>query len=1298
MAFSNHDIVFDSPTNNFATLNANNKPTIATLSNGNLNFTGGTSNNGNTTATLEVSSGKYYCEMVPTTSYTAIGVTASSTLIRTNYSNNGGLLNTISTYQFQYDGNVVNSSGVVTTFVSYTTSDIIGVLLDMDNRQVSWYKNGTIIGTISGLLDLNHTFFAADSTGSASGSSILNFGQDPTFDGNKVPTKVYTDANGIGRFFHEPPTGALALCTANLAAATTAPTEYIVDETNQHLLTYNGNVTQSKFTPYATDGYSAWFTSDIASSQLRVPTDTNLEFGTDDFTVEFWMYHHGGGDYETIISYPQWRGNDNADGTAWQIRLEPGNNLATDYGNGSAWIYNGSHTDLVIKSGYWNHVVLQRNGGDIKLYLNGIASSSIYTIGSGSIQSSSSFNTNFLCIGGYEQTEQDLGANLADIRIVKGSAVYTEDGNGNITPPSEPLTNITNTQFLLSTSSNRFVDSSSNDYTITTNGSPEISDWSPYTPEAVRTGYEYRNPDEHGGGSFYFDGTNNLKTIDSTDWNPEAQDFTVEGWYYLTETGNFYFMWGTGGSDGNEDIALRVNTNNTILAYLRDPAGTSIGLSSTNTVSKNSWNHIALERYNDVIKIYLNGVAETNTFDATSWSGYNSETGMTIGAFGDYSSGYWKGYIADLRFVKGSAVYQGNFTPPTAKLSTVTNTKFLLQPYKSKITKDILNYASDETGKALTYVGNASVVNTSPYKDGVLGGFNFYNSSSSHDYLKLSSSNDWTPGANSPFTIEFWYKTSVSIGTNNPIMTTAGWSSNFLNRWQIQTNSDKIAFWRSDGNGNLFVGATVLATNKWYHVAVVQDSSSVWKMYLNGIQDATGTDSGFTTDSYLEIGANSTLTGGNGVKGQISDIRIVKGQALYTADFTPPAYPLSSAYYTTNGQDPSDSNSTRTAISGDVSLLAQPGRFIENTAEADNTDNFKTVLYTGNGGTQSITSVGFQPDFVWSKSMSHGDSHALIDAVRGGDKSLYSNAIVAENTYAADTATITFGSDGFSFTEGGLINNRPGGNFVAWCWKAGGAPSGGFTGTEAMVDGSQTTCSALATSAGASITPTAMSVNTKAGFSIVKYTGTGSTGGTVPHGLNKKPDMVIVKNLNDGTKSWNITSFITTPSTDLTTNTFNIGSKTGGVLALNTDVGAAAYTIDGQTSGNGENHIAYCWHSVEGYSKFGSYTGNGSADGPFVYCGFRPAFLIIKNSNLSGSHWLLYDNQRSNYNVVNKILFPASSAEENGEGTAGMDDVDFLSNGFKIRGNPAGTWQNGTNDKLIFMAFAEQPFIYSNAR
>jgi len=467
---------------------------------------------------------------------------------------------------------------------------------------------------------------------------------------------------------------------------------------------------------------------------------------------------------------------------------------------------------------------------------------------------------------------------------------------------------------------------------------------------------------------------------------------------------------------------------------------------------------------------------------------------------------------------------------------------------------------------------------------------------------------------------------------------------------------------------------------------------------LNGIQDATGTDSGFTTDSYLEIGANSTLTGGNGVKGQISDIRIVKGQALYTADFTPPAYPLSSAYYTTNGQDPSDSNSTRTAISGDVSLLAQPGRFIENTAEADNTDNFKTVLYTGNGGTQSITSVGFQPDFVWSKSMSHGDSHALIDAVRGGDKSLYSNAIVAENTYAADTATITFGSDGFSFTEGGLINNRPGGNFVAWCWKAGGAPSGGFTGTEAMVDGSQTTCSALATSAGASITPTAMSVNTKAGFSIVKYTGTGSTGGTVPHGLNKKPDMVIVKNLNDGTKSWNITSFITTPSTDLTTNTFNIGSKTGGVLALNTDVGAAAYTIDGQTSGNGENHIAYCWHSVEGYSKFGSYTGNGSADGPFVYCGFRPAFLIIKNSNLSGSHWLLYDNQRSNYNVVNKILFPASSAEENGEGTAGMDDVDFLSNGFKIRGNPAGTWQNGTNDKLIFMAFAEQPFIYSNAR
>jgi hypothetical protein len=223
-----------------------------------------------------------------------------------------------------------------------------------------------------------------------------------------------------------------------------------------------------------------------------------------------------------------------------------------------------------------------------------------------------------------------------------------------------------------------------------------------------------------------------------------------------------------------------------------------------------------------------------------------------------------------------------------------------------------------------------------------------------------------------------------------------------------------------------------------------------------------------------------------------------------------------------------------------------------------------------------------------------------------------------------------------------------------------------------------------------------MSINQAAGFSIVSYTGTGSTGGTVPHGLDKKPDIVIIKNLDDGTKSWNITSFITTPSTVLTADTFNIGSKTGGVLALNTTSLASAYTIDGQISGNGQNHIAYCWHSVEGYSKFGSYTGNGSADGPFVYCGFRPAFVIVKPFSLVGS-WLLHDTARNQYNPSNLELQPSSSgAEISTSGVGAGDRFDILSNGFKNRTSNPGANSSGVS--YIFMAFAEQPFKYSNSR
>jgi len=367
-------------------------------------------------------------------------------------------------------------------------------------------------------------------------------------------------------------------------------------------------------------------------------------------------------------------------------------------------------------------------------------------------------------------------------------------------------------------------------------------------------------------------------------------------------------------------------------------------------------------------------------------------------------------------------------------------------------------------------------------------------------------------------------------------------------------------------------------------------------------------------------------------------------------------------------------------------------------------DYFKTVLWTGqttgddmtwNGTTGTVT-VGFQPDFVWWNRRSRSSNQGIMDSIRG-----LSNRLVTNSTDAAFTSQTdyiqSFDSNGFTILTNGNINEVTS-TYVAWCFRAGGAPtadnsntSGAMTANSVSLNG--TLQSSYTPSGSPTIYPKRMSINTDAGFSIVRYTGTGTTGGTVPHGLDKKPDIVIIKNLNSGAVGWNITSLITTPSTVLTADTFNLSNQTGGNLALNSTRATSAYGIDGQISGSGQSHIAYCWHSVEGHSKLGSYTGNGSGDGPFIYCGFRPAFVMLKRTDAANS-WVMMDSQRSPYNYADEILWANFSYEET-EGTT-TTSLDLLSNGFKLRGSDTSI--NASGGTYLFMAFAEQPFKFSNAR
>lgn len=324
-------------------------------------------------------------------------------------------------------------------------------------------------------------------------------------------------------------------------------------------------------------------------------------------------------------------------------------------------------------------------------------------------------------------------------------------------------------------------------------------------------------------------------------------------------------------------------------------------------------------------------------------------------------------------------------------------------------------------------------------------------------------------------------------------------------------------------------------------------------------------------------------------------------------------------------------------------------------------DYFNTVLYTGTGSDQSITGVGFQPDWTWLKMRSSTGSHGLFDAVRGATRRLSSNLTASEDGAAGVNS---FDSDGFTLDA--LNWNNSGGTFVAWNWKANGSGVSNNVG---------------------SITST-VSANTESGFSIVKWTGDG----TVGHGLDQAPEMFIVKITNTAGSWWVWHKDLSNTSAGYLqlNNTNSEGSNTS---VWRNAYPATATTIDVNTSYlnySTDNYIAYCFHSVDGFSKLGSYTGNGSTDGSFIYTGFRPSFVLIKGSTV-GSNWTIYDNKRDTSNTTTQNLRPNTSGAETTD-----HDIDILSNGFKNRGTGSGG--NASGQTYIYACFSENPFKYSNAR
>jgi hypothetical protein len=329
-------------------------------------------------------------------------------------------------------------------------------------------------------------------------------------------------------------------------------------------------------------------------------------------------------------------------------------------------------------------------------------------------------------------------------------------------------------------------------------------------------------------------------------------------------------------------------------------------------------------------------------------------------------------------------------------------------------------------------------------------------------------------------------------------------------------------------------------------------------------------------------------------------------------------------------------------------------------------DHFNTKIYTGTGSTNNITGIGFQPDLNWTNKRTSGNNHAMVDVVRGVTKTIYPDEAYVEGTQSGGLTA--FGTDGYTIGTSGDYNDS-GVNYVSWNWRAANAQGSSNT------DGS--------------INTTYTSANTTAGFSISTYTGTGSNA-TVGHGLGAVPKMIIIKN-RSSTESWRVYHNELGPTKEIyldldsaagtSSSAFNDTEPTSSVFSVGTG---------NATNKSSDNLIAYCFAEKQGYSKFGSYTGNGNADGPFIYTGFRPAWIMIKRTD-SSQDWRMFDAVRDPFNSLEKQL----KANANTTESAGTDFLNFVSNGFKVLVSTASI--NSDGGFYVYMAFAEHPFVANDS-
>ena len=327
-------------------------------------------------------------------------------------------------------------------------------------------------------------------------------------------------------------------------------------------------------------------------------------------------------------------------------------------------------------------------------------------------------------------------------------------------------------------------------------------------------------------------------------------------------------------------------------------------------------------------------------------------------------------------------------------------------------------------------------------------------------------------------------------------------------------------------------------------------------------------------------------------------------------------------------------------------------------------DHFNTKLYTGTGSSNTVTGVGFQPDFTWIKNRGDAESHCLFDAVRTNGYYLKSDATSAEIDGASAGLWSAFASDGFTVLNGNRTNDN-GDTYASWNWKANGAGSSNTDGD---------------------ITAT-VSASTTSGFSIIKFTSAGSVSQSYGHGLSGTPKLWIIKDTSTSSNNWQV-YYNGTDRLKLDTNEATSTTASQLMSANATTITTPSYADGAWGNGSGLNYITYAFQEIKGFSKIGKYTGNGNADGVYQHLGFSASWLMIKRTDSTAS-WVIFDNKRLGYNVANYQLYSNSTSAEGNNVL-----LDITSQGFKCRANHLDV--NGSGASYIYLAFAEAPLVSSN--